>query len=223
MNLKLIMALVSDEKTDAVIDAARDAGATGATVITSVRGEGLKPDKTFLGLDLTAQRDVLLFLVAEQRAREILETIAKAGGVNISEAGKNIIVLRQSGDKKKDVKRITVNLNRLLKEGDLSLNLALRDKDTVFIPEADQIFVFGEVNSPGPYDLTEENFSVVEAISKAGGLTKLAAANRTRIVRVEGGEEFAIEVDVEKIMEGDRSQDQFLKPGDIIVIPEVYF
>ena len=48
-------------------------------MITSVRGEGLKPDKTFLGLDLTAQRDVLLFLVAEQRAREILETIAKAG------------------------------------------------------------------------------------------------------------------------------------------------
>jgi polysaccharide export outer membrane protein len=153
----------------------------------------------------------------------LLETIAKAGGVNVSQAGKNIIVLRHSGDKKKDVKHITVNLNRLLKEGDLSLNLALRDKDTVFIPEADQIFVFGEVNSPGPYDLTEENFSVVEAISKAGGLTKLAAANRTRIVRVEGGEEFAIEVDVEKIMEGDRSQDQFLKPGDIIVIPEVYF
>ncbi len=79
MNLKLIMALVSDEKTDAVIDAARDAGATGATVITSGRGEGLKPEKTFLGLDLAAHRDVLLFLVAEPRAREILETIAKAG------------------------------------------------------------------------------------------------------------------------------------------------
>ncbi|MDP6603162.1 MAG: P-II family nitrogen regulator [Rhodospirillales bacterium] len=79
MNLKLIVALVSDEKTDAVIDAARDAGATGATVITSGRGEGLKPDKTFFGLDLTGQRDVLLFLVAQQRAREILETIAKAG------------------------------------------------------------------------------------------------------------------------------------------------
>jgi hypothetical protein len=70
MNLKLIMALVSDEKTDAVIDAARDAGATGATVITSGRGEGLKPEKTFFGLDLAAHRDVLLFLVAEQRARD---------------------------------------------------------------------------------------------------------------------------------------------------------
>jgi nitrogen regulatory protein PII len=61
------------------MDAARQAGATGATIITSVRGEGLKPEKTFFGLDLSAQRDVLMFLVAEPRAREILETIAAAG------------------------------------------------------------------------------------------------------------------------------------------------
>lgn len=79
MNLKLIMALVGNDKTEAIMDAARNAGATGATVITSVRGEGLKPEKTFLGLDLSAQRDVLLFLVAEPKAREILETIAEAG------------------------------------------------------------------------------------------------------------------------------------------------
>lgn len=79
MNLKLIMALVADEKTDTVMEAAREAGATGATVITSVRGEGLKPTKTFLGLDISAQRDVLMFIVAAPKAREILETIAEAG------------------------------------------------------------------------------------------------------------------------------------------------
>ena len=79
MNLKLIVALVADEKTDAVMAAARDAGATGATVITSVRGEGLKPEKSFLGLELTAQRDMLLFIVAAPLARSILETIADAG------------------------------------------------------------------------------------------------------------------------------------------------
>ncbi len=79
MNLKLIMAFVADEKTDTVMEAAREAGCTGATIITSVRGEGLIPEKTFLGLDLSAQRDVLLFLVAAARAREILETISTAG------------------------------------------------------------------------------------------------------------------------------------------------
>lgn len=78
MNLRLIMALVADDKTKPVLEAARACGCTGATVITSVRGEGLKPEKTFLGLDLSGQRDVLLFLVAANKAREILETISRA-------------------------------------------------------------------------------------------------------------------------------------------------
>ncbi len=79
MRMKLIVALVSDEKTDVVMHAARAGGATGATVITSVRGEGLKPGKTFFGLGLETRRDVLLFLVVEPRARDILERIRDAG------------------------------------------------------------------------------------------------------------------------------------------------
>ena len=79
MQMKLIVALVPDDKTDTIIDAAREGGATGATVITSVRGEGLKPEKTFLGLELTARRDVLLFLVVGAKAQEILERIRDAG------------------------------------------------------------------------------------------------------------------------------------------------
>lgn len=79
MKFKLIMALVDDSYTDDIVQAARDAGATGSTVITSARGEGLKPEKTFLGLSLTGQRDLLMFLVAEQLGRSILETIEKTG------------------------------------------------------------------------------------------------------------------------------------------------
>lgn len=82
MNLKLIIALVDEERTEGVLEAARTAGATGATVITRARGEGLKPEKSFFGLELSAQRDMLLFLVAAARAREILETIAKAGALD---------------------------------------------------------------------------------------------------------------------------------------------
>jgi len=79
VNLKMIMAFVAEEITETVLEAARNAGATGATVFPSVRGEGLEPEKTFLGLDLTARRDVLMFLVAAPKAREILETISSAG------------------------------------------------------------------------------------------------------------------------------------------------
>ncbi|MCZ0951883.1 MAG: hypothetical protein OXJ56_04805 [Rhodospirillaceae bacterium] len=79
MRMKLIVVLAPDGKTDTIIDAAREGGATGATVITSVRGEGLKPEKTFLGLEITARRDVSLFLVVEERSQEILERIRDVG------------------------------------------------------------------------------------------------------------------------------------------------
>ena len=65
MHFKLIIALVEDDKTDKIMKAAREAGATGATVINHARGEGLKQSKTFFGLSLETQRDMLLFLVEE--------------------------------------------------------------------------------------------------------------------------------------------------------------
>lgn len=79
MRMKLIVALVGDDRTEAVIEAARAGGATGATVIGSARGEGLHPGKTFLGLDLHAVSNVVLFVVVEERARAILERIRDAG------------------------------------------------------------------------------------------------------------------------------------------------
>src|SRR5210317_1087949 len=79
MHFKMIIVFVEDTKTDAVMDAARDSGATGATVIHNARGEGLKVSKTFFGLSLETQRDVVLFLVEENLSRHILEEIARVG------------------------------------------------------------------------------------------------------------------------------------------------
>ncbi len=79
MHFKLIIALVSDSKTKTVIDAARAAGATGTTIIGNASGEGVDKSKTFFGLTLETQRDVLLLLVEEHLSRHILETIQDAG------------------------------------------------------------------------------------------------------------------------------------------------
>ncbi|MFW5443739.1 MAG: P-II family nitrogen regulator [Methylococcaceae bacterium] len=78
MHFKLIVVFVEDDKTDLVLDTSREYGATGATVINNARGEGLETSKTFLGLTLETQRDVLLLLVEEHLSRTILEAISKA-------------------------------------------------------------------------------------------------------------------------------------------------
>ncbi len=76
MKFKLIFVMAEDKLTDRAIETARAHGATGSTVITSVRGEGLEPTQSFFGLNITGQRDIALFLVEEHQSRDILEAVA---------------------------------------------------------------------------------------------------------------------------------------------------
>jgi len=80
MHFKLIIALVNEQKTKDIMQAAREAGATGATVVGAARGEGLEPKKTFFGLNLESQRDMLMFIVEEHLSRQVLEHVAETGG-----------------------------------------------------------------------------------------------------------------------------------------------
>ena len=79
MHFKLLIVLIEDSKTQVVVEAAREAGATGSTVINQARGEGIEKSTPFFGLNLEIQRDVILMLVEEHLSRSILETIARVG------------------------------------------------------------------------------------------------------------------------------------------------
>lgn len=92
MHFKLIVAFVKDSKTDAVMHAAREAGATGCTVINNARGEGIEEKKTFFGLTLATQRDVVLLLVEEHLSRHILEHIGEVGEFD-DKAGAGIAIM----------------------------------------------------------------------------------------------------------------------------------
>jgi len=78
MKFKLLIVMTEDALSGKVIETARTHGATGCTVITNARGEGLKPAKTFLGLTVAGQRDMILLLVEEHLSRHILEEIGAA-------------------------------------------------------------------------------------------------------------------------------------------------
>jgi nitrogen regulatory protein PII len=84
MHFKLIIAFVEDGKTNKVIESARAAGATGVTVISNARGEGPECSRSFFGLSLESQRDMLLFIVEEHLCRHILELIGEVGKFDAS-------------------------------------------------------------------------------------------------------------------------------------------
>lgn len=152
----------------------------------------------------------------------LLEVLSMAGGVSAEGRGKSAIVLRP--DEGGETKTITVDLERLLKEGDASQNVAVQPSDLVHVTKADTIIVYGEVKTPGVYPLESKGMTLLEALFKAGGFTQYAAPNRTRIMRAEQGTEKTIRVRVgEVIAKGERTKDVTLQPGDVIVVPEGYF
>lgn len=78
MRFKLILSSVKAEYTDRIVDKAKGAGATGATIIPA-RGTGIHEAKTFFGLSLEAQTDILMFLVEEHLVTKIMDAIKVAG------------------------------------------------------------------------------------------------------------------------------------------------
>jgi nitrogen regulatory protein PII len=78
MIFKIVFAPVKPHKTDAIVDAAKAAGATGATIIPA-RGTGMREAKTFFGLTLEDQTDIVMFLLEEHLVAPVLEAIRTAG------------------------------------------------------------------------------------------------------------------------------------------------
>lgn len=84
MLFKLIMVFVDEDKTEQVLDASRDAGATGATIISKARGQGLEKVVGIFGLEILNPRAVVLILAEERRAGRVLEAVAEAGNLDES-------------------------------------------------------------------------------------------------------------------------------------------
>ena len=93
---------------------------------------------------------------------------------------------------------------------------------TVFVKELNskKVFVLGEVARPGTF-LYEDNMTIVQAISMAGGFKDLADKNHTILTRVVEGVEKKFTVPVEGIGMG-REQNVHLQPGDIVFVPETW-
>ena len=124
--------------------------------------------------------------------------------------------------------RVEVSNRGANEVGDL-LTKRLRDgylkspQVTVLVREytSKKVFVLGQVNRPGavPYG---EDMSIVGAIAAAGGITKLAAANRTTLTRVVDNKEQRTTVRVDDIGKGNE-RNVTLAPGDIVYVPESIF
>jgi polysaccharide export outer membrane protein len=99
-----------------------------------------------------------------------------------------------------------------LETGALSNNIVLKDGDTIFVPRAPTVVVFGQVRSPGVYPIGKTT-TIVEVLALAGGVADRGAANRIRILRIVGGKKVELKAKL-----GD-----LVRPGDTLIVPERLF
>jgi nitrogen regulatory protein PII len=90
MAFKCVVAMVKPDLTDRVVDAAKQAGATGATIVPA-SGTGVHEARSFFGLTLDTRTDILLFLLSDEAVAPVLDAVERAG--HFSEPGTGIVLV----------------------------------------------------------------------------------------------------------------------------------
>jgi polysaccharide biosynthesis/export protein len=108
---------------------------------------------------------------------KISDVIAMAGGLDPNASDR--IVLHPSGAGKSEP--VIVDLSSII-QGDSSRNIEVRGGDSIFVPRASVVYVYGEVQKGGAYRI-EPDMTVMQAISLAGGITPRGSESRVQIRR----------------------------------------
>jgi polysaccharide export outer membrane protein len=147
-----------------------------------------------------------------------LEAITNAGGVTEKAALKRATVVRRTSPQ-----AIPLDLERLIRGGDRAADLPLTAGDVIFVPLFEnRVMVWGNVRSPGFYDVNE-GARVLDALAMAGGpATKAALGNVGVIRQVDGQRKVVAVVDVNKILSGaaDQAANIALQHADIVYVPQ---
>jgi len=94
-------------------------------------------------------------------------------------AADTAIVTRNRGGKGESV---NIDLAAIIQRGDATKDIDIGSGDSVFVPKAPVVYVYGEVMRGGAYRL-EPGMSVMQAISLAGGMTPRGSEQRIKVRR----------------------------------------
>ncbi len=154
----------------------------------------------------------------------LVEALARAGSTLPTASGEAIVVHPEAGqtpsgptlptavinDSEDNVVRVDL---RDLQNGAFSQNAMLRDGDTIFVPRAESVYVFGHVKNPGAYAMQQRNTTVLQALSLAGGVTDRGTTSRIKIVRIVNGEKREVKVKLTDLV----------LSGDTVMVAERFF
>jgi polysaccharide biosynthesis/export protein len=166
-----------------------------------------------------------------EKIPSLWEVVREAGGPTELADLTNVTIVR-GGDEAGKIEK--VNLDKHLRQGDLSRLPQLKPGDTVNIPRLnvgvpseisppaqfqgkDIYYIYGQVGKPGVYSLTEA-IDLLDAIALAGGATMSADMKRVKVISK--GERYSqvINVDMNKYINQGNLPRYMVKPEDTIIL-----
>lgn len=162
--------------------------------------------------------------------RTLLEVLSVAGGLG-PEAGQVIRITRMSqtacppladaAHGSHQASSTEVSVRRLFDSKDTpDINIQLCAHDIVSVPRADVVYVVGEVQKPGAFPINGKTpYTVLQALTMAGGLTQTAAPGYSKILRdTDSPNRDEVPVNLKRLL-GSKDQDVTLQAGDILFVP----
>ena len=109
----------------------------------------------------------------------LFDLLAEAGGVG--ETGGDILYILHP-EKGGKITRRRISMKSLSDSANTTSVPTLSGGDSVFVPLAPQLYIYGEVNAPGKFKV-EPGMTVIQAIARAGGISQRGSQNRVEIKR----------------------------------------
>lgn len=166
-----------------------DKGAAEAKIAHLLKSRGLipNPEVNLLVMQSRSQQVAVLGQVQRpgtypmQGAETLTDLLAQAGGIN-EKGGDEVIILRK--DKKGQLDRYQENLKLLLGAHGKPVDPRIEANDVIYVPTAPVFYIYGEVQKPGVYRLSN-GMTVQQALSVAGGLSVRGTERGIRINRTQ--------------------------------------
>lgn len=157
------------------------------------------------------------------RPLNLMEALSLGGSVNLRQASLHSAYIARNG------KKLPIDFQRLMRDGDLRINIPLRTGDVVVIPDnaSEQAYVFGGVTGDGGRGVVRfvnGRLDILQALSQAGfGFQERSEGvlAETHVIRSAGDQGTLYVVDVERILSGEAANFH-LAPGDIIFVPTTW-
>lgn len=115
----------------------------------------------------------------------------------------------------------SVDIKGIMSASNPAENIVIKPEDVISVPRADIIYAIGAVKKPGGYVLgVNQSLSVLQILSLAEGLDRVASTSDTKIMRIVPGTttRMDIPIDLKKIL-ASKDSDVPLQADDILFVP----